>query len=66
MTDVGEIGRDVKSKREFGGNEGGTQGGGSGSGNTMTGVLSVDTGLTVRRHEEGDTSCVVCCRLSKE
>ena len=51
VTDVGEIGREVKSKREFGGNEGGTQGGGSGSGNTVAGVLIVDAGLTVRRHE---------------
>ena len=64
--DVGEIGREVKSKREFGGNEGGTQGGGSGGGNTMTGVLIGGSGVTVRRHEEVDTSCVVCCRLSKE
>ena len=38
MTDVGEIGREVKSKREFGGNDGGTHGGGSGGGNTGSGV----------------------------
>ena len=38
VTDVGEIGREVKSKREFGGNDGGTHGGGLGGGNTGSGV----------------------------
>ena len=66
MTDVGEIGREVKSKRECGGNEGGTQGGGSGGGNTLMGVRIGDSGATVRRHEEVGTPCVVWCRLSKE
>ena len=66
MTDVGETAREVKSKREFGGNEGGTQGGGLGGGNSMTGVLSGGSGVTVQRHEGVDTSWLVCCRLSKE
>ena len=38
VTDVGEMCGEVKSKREFGGNDGGTHGGGSGGGNTGTGV----------------------------
>jgi hypothetical protein len=54
VTDVGESGREVKSKREFGGNEGGTHGGGSGGGNTGSGVLIGVTGATVRRHEEAE------------
>jgi hypothetical protein len=66
VTDVGEICREFKSKREFGGNEGGTHGGGSGGGNTGLGVLIGVTGATVRRHEEADSSVVVCLRLAKE
>ena len=66
MTDVGESGREVKSKREFGGNEGGTHEGGSGGGNTRSGVLIGVTGATVRRHEEADLSVVVWLRLAKE
>jgi hypothetical protein len=66
VTDVGEIGREVKSKREFGRNEGGTHGGGSGGGNTGSGLLIGVTGAAVRRHEEADPSVVVWVRLSKE
>ncbi len=66
VTDGGEIGRVVKSKRELGGNEGGPQGGGSAGGNTVTGVLIGGSGPTIRRHEEADASVVVWWRLSKE
>jgi len=74
VMDVGETAREVKSKREFGGNEGGTQGGdsvggntvtggtqggGSGGGNTMTRVLIGGSGTTVRRHEEADADAAV-------
>jgi len=38
----------------------------TGGGNSVTGVLSGGSCRTVRRHEEVDTSCVVCCRLLKE
>ena len=81
VMDVGETAREVKSKREFGGKEGGTQGGdlgggntvtggaqggGSRGGNTVTGVLIGGSGATVRRHEEADAAVVVWCMPSKE
>ena len=66
MTDVGKSGREVKSKREFGGNDGETHGGGSGGGKTRSGVLIGFTGATVRRREEAGSSVVVWVRLSNE
>ena len=79
MTDVGETAREVKSKREFGGNEGGTEGGGSGGGNSETGVLIGGSGVTVTPMRVGTQPCMlvcssplvgtswlVCCRLAKE
>ncbi len=59
MTDVGETAREVKSKREFGGNEGGTEGGGSGGGNSVTGVLIGGSGVTGTPMHVGTQQCVL-------
>ncbi len=57
--DVRETAREVKSKREFGGNKGGTWGGGSGGGNSVTGVLIGGSGATVSPMHVGTQSCVL-------